>query len=64
MHIQLAFIFATMLMYLCYIDFKDMNTLPQIHSFIALIFLSIVGVIVYLEGKERLEICIDDPNTE
>ena len=50
MNVQLAFICSTLLMYLSYTHLS-MDALPEIHSFIAIIFLFIIGVLVYMEGK-------------
>jgi hypothetical protein len=48
MHLQLGFVLGTMLMSASYINFASSNTPIQIHSYISLIFLSIVGALVYL----------------
>ena len=53
MNVQLAFVISTLLMYLSYSSLP-LDTLPEIHSFIAIIFLFIIGVLVYMEGRERL----------
>ena len=54
MHIQLGFIFAAILMYLCYAVFSIHGYESRIYSFIAMIFLFLIGVLVWLEGKERM----------
>lgn len=58
LHVQLGFIFSAMVMYASYISLEEMASRPQVYSFVALIFLSLIGVLVFMEGKERLEVCI------
>ena len=48
-----------MVMYFAYFKLSFEDVVPEIHSFVALIFLSLIAVLVYSEGRERLEVCID-----
>jgi len=60
MHIQIGLILAAMLMYLVYAIFDVHGHESRIYSFFALIFLFLIGILVWLEGKERMELCMDD----